>query len=75
MLLKEAVKNTRMEALLSQEEFAKELQVSVISVNRWENGKAKPNLKAMRALKAFCVKHALNYLPIEETWLSYKTAK
>ena len=63
MSLSEAIKNTRMKALLSQEEFAKELHVSVGTINRWEHGKSKPNIKA------FCADNSLPYENIESPWL------
>ncbi len=72
MSLEEAIKNTRMKSLLSQEDFAKKLNVSVGSINRWENGKTKPNLIAMKAIKAFCEEHDLDYSVIENEWLNYK---
>ncbi len=72
MSLEEAIKNTRMKSLLSQEDFAKKLNVSVGSINRWENGKTKPNLIAMKAIKAFCEENNLDYSVIETEWLSYK---
>lgn len=72
MSLKEAIKITRMKSLLSQEDFAKELNVSVGSINRWENGKTKPNLIAMKAIKSFCEENNLDYSIIEREWLSYK---
>ncbi len=72
MSLEEAIKNTRMKSLLSQEDFAKKLNVSVGSINRWENGKTKPNLIAMKAIKAFCEEQNLDYSVIETEWLNYK---
>ena len=38
MSLSELVRNMRNRALLSLEEFAKLLNVSVGTINRWENG-------------------------------------
>lgn len=72
MSLEEAIKNTRMKSLLSQEDFAKKLNVSVGSINRWENGKTKPNLIAMKAIKAFCEENNVDYSAIETEWLNYK---
>ena len=60
-----------MKCLLSQEDFAKKLNVSVGSINRWENGKTKPNLIAMKAIKAFCEENRMDFQQIEEEWLSY----
>ena len=53
MQLPEAIKITRQKAFMSQEEFARELGVSVSTINRWETGKVKPNLTAMKSLKQF----------------------
>ena len=69
MSLSEEIKNTRMKSLLSQEEFAKKLNVSVGSINRWENGKTKPNIIAMKAIKSFCEENNLEYALIEKEWL------
>lgn len=71
MSFSESIKLLRKKALLSQEEFAKELGVSVISINRWENGRTKPNLTAMKAIKAFCMKNNLPYEVIEDKWIGY----
>ena len=72
MSLSEAIKNTRQMALLSQEDFAKELHVSVGSINRWENGKTIPNITAMKSLKAFCEAQNLPYGAIQIEWIKEK---
>ena len=72
MSLSEAIKNTRQMALLSQEDFAKELHVSVGSINRWENGKTVPNIMAMKSLKAFCEAQNLPYETIQTEWIKEK---
>lgn len=69
MTLCETLKNTRNRALLSQEDFAKELAVSVATINRWENGKAKPNIAAMKKIKAFCESKGISFEEIEAAWL------
>ena len=33
------IKNIRLEAKMNQEQFAKALGTTVLSINRWENGK------------------------------------
>ena len=71
MLLSEALKMTRQKAFLSQETFANELNVSVSTINRWETGKAKPNLTALKNIKIFCEKHNLPYRDVEKEWFSY----
>ena len=52
--LSELIRIMRKKALLSQEDFAKVLNVSVGTINRWENAKTKPNITAMKKIKAFC---------------------
>ena len=46
-----AIKELRDVLLLSQDELAKLLDVSVQTVNRWENDKHDPTIKAKRKLK------------------------
>lgn len=50
----EAIKEIRKKAFMSQEKFAKEIEVSFTTVNRWETGKTKPNYKTIRKLNEFC---------------------
>lgn len=71
MHLNEIIKITRQKAFLSQETFAKELKVAVSTINRWENGKSKPNLSAMKSLKSFCDNHGLSYKDIEQAWFDF----
>ena len=69
MAFAEIIRITRQRAFLSQEAFAKEINSSVASINRWENGRGKPNLTAMKHIKEFCEKHNLPYEEIEKEWL------
>ncbi len=73
MTLSEAIKVTRQKALMSQEDFAKAVEVSLASVNRWECGKSRPNLTAMKAIKKFCECNKLPYEDIEKEWISHST--
>ena len=57
MTFAEALKRTRQRTFLSQGAFAKEVNVSFSTVNRWESGKTKPNLIAMKNIKEFCEKN------------------
>lgn len=41
---------------ISQEDLARELGVSLASVNRWEHGQAKPSKLAKAQLEAFCAR-------------------
>lgn len=70
MSLSNCIRLTRQKALLTQDGFAEALQVSLVSVNRWETGRAIPNLKAMKAIKSFCIDNDLDYDLIEKEWLS-----
>lgn len=69
MTLSEDIRIIRQKSLLSQDEFADQLDVSLSTVNRWETGKARPNLAAMRRIKYFCDQNNLNYNSIEREWL------
>lgn len=69
MSLAESIKNMRLKALISQEMLAKSLDVSVGTINRWENGKTKPNITAMKKIKEFCKENDLPYEGIESEWL------
>lgn len=44
------IKKLRQKLFISQKELAEELNVSVVTVNRWENGKFEPTLKLKRRL-------------------------
>ena len=47
----EEIKKLRECALLTQMEFSEIVGVAFSTVNRWEAGKARPNIKAMKILK------------------------
>ena len=68
MQLAEVIRVTRQKAFLSQESFASEIGVAVSTINRWETGKSKPNLSAMKHIKQFCENHQLPYETIEAEW-------
>lgn len=70
MLFSDNIKIMRQKQFLSQAAFAKELEVSVSTVNRWEIGKSVPNLSTMKRIKEFCDRNNVNYVPIEESWLA-----
>lgn len=67
----EEVKKIRQRCFLTQENFAKEIGVAFSTVNRWESGRTKPNLCAMKNIKIFCEKHNIEYTKVEETWLNF----
>ena len=81
MILPEEIKRLRTRYFLTQEDFANKygeeellrvLDVAFSTVNRWEQGKSKPNLVAMKNIKAFCDENDIAYKEIEEAWLNYK---
>lgn len=61
MAFSEDIKRIRRKALMTQEDFAKEIGVSCITVTRWETGKAKPNLKTMRLIDDYCKKNKVDF--------------
>lgn len=60
------IKAIRLHAGLNQQEFAKKLEVSFATVNRWENTKATPNKLAQTKLYEFCKE---NNIPVAEMTL------
>lgn len=69
MNLSSSIKLIRQKELLSQQEFANELQVGLTTVNRWEGGKSVPNISAMKKIKVYCEKKGLDYDLVEKEWL------
>ncbi len=51
------IKDLRDKLLLTQTELAEELEVSFASVNRWENGRTAPTIKAKRKIRELCKKN------------------
>ncbi len=66
MSFSDDIKTIRKKCFLSQEAFAKELGIAFSTVNRWENGKAKPNYKTMKLIDDFCKKQGIDFDVIEE---------
>lgn len=71
MSVSNEVKRIRQLALLTQEDFARTLKVSFSTVNRWENGKGKPGMTAMKALRDFCDQHSIPYEGLRDAWCDY----
>lgn len=61
MSFAEDIKRVRIKSIMTQEDFAKELGVSFATVNRWETGKAKPGIKAMRLIDDYCKKNNIDF--------------
>ena len=70
MKISESIKIARQNAFLTQEEFAKELNVSACTVNRWEMSKARPNNNAMKHIKVFCESNGIDFEEIKTAWIS-----
>lgn len=62
----EDIKQIRRKAFMTQEDFAKEIGVSFATVNRWETGKARPNLKTMKLIDDYCKKNEIDFDISEE---------
>lgn len=75
MSFPEEIKKIRQRSFLTQQDFVKKIGVAFSSVNRWETGRAKPNLKAMKNINTFCLDNNIPYETIEEAWLNYKIEK
>ena len=71
MTFAEELKRIRQRKFLSQDAFAREVNVSFSTVNRWESGKTKPNLSAMKSIKEFCDRNHEDSSTIEEKWLTF----
>lgn len=70
MKLNECIKVARQNAFMTQEEFAKALNVSACTVNRWEMGKSKPNNAAMKNIKTFCESNGIAFEDVKAAWIS-----
>ena len=70
MSLCNEIKLTRQKSFMTQEEFAKELKVSIATINRWETGKARPNMTAIKRIKSFCITNNLSFEQMESEWLN-----
>lgn len=55
------IKQLRLNGFFTQEEFAKKLGVTTVTVARWESGKTTPSLKVMRKIDAFCKENQLDF--------------
>lgn len=46
---------------MTQNELAIKLCVSIVTVNRWENRKAVPSIKARKKIAALCAEYGVIY--------------
>lgn len=68
MTCSEEIKKIRQKCFLSQEALGRELGVSFSSINRWESGKTKPNMSAMKKIKDFCKTQGIDFSALEAEW-------
>lgn len=61
------IKTWRHRLRMTQEEFAREIAVTVSTVNRWENGHAAPSKLAWRSVREFARKRGLVGNPFRKT--------
>lgn len=54
------IKTIRQSARMNQEQFAKALGTTALSINRWENGKTQPNKMAQTQLFEFCKRNNID---------------
>lgn len=58
--MKELIKKIRNSVSMNQEQFAECLGTTVLSINRWENGKTEPNKMAQKQLYQFCKDNSID---------------
>lgn len=71
MSFSDEIRLTRQKALMTQDEFAKEIKVSVATINRWEKGKARPNITAIKHIKEFCKINNYPFDTLENEWIKW----
>jgi len=54
--LPDLIRDIRQQVALSQEDLARQLNVSYATINRWENAHARPSKLAKSQLEAFCAR-------------------
>ena len=59
MKLSDALKNIRNKLSISQEQFARDLNVSYTTINRWENNRTSPSRLAKMRIAEYCAKKKL----------------
>lgn len=68
----EIVKTVREKSGMSQEDLARALNVSFATINRWENGKTRPNKLTQTVFFDYCKKQGLDIENLkgmeESTW-------
>ena len=71
--MKDLIREIRAQARMSQEQFASALGTTVISINRWENGKSTPNQMAQTNLYQFCKNNAIDVAAMMTEAIRYES--
>ena len=66
MIFSKTLKCIRKQLNLTQEQFARELNVSFSTINRWENGRTTPSTLAKKQILDYCKSKCVNNSVIEE---------
>lgn len=66
MTFAEIIKNIRMQKNYTQEQLARELNVSFSTINRWENNHAVPSKLAKMRLLDYCKRNFINCDDLQE---------
>lgn len=66
MSFSEILKSIRKQKKYTQEQFARELNVSFSTINRWENGRTEPSILAKMRLLEYCKKNGIEEMIIME---------
>lgn len=61
MEFSEKVKFARKKLYLSQDSLAKQIGISFVTINRWENGHGHPNLVMEAKFNDFCEKNGIKF--------------
>lgn len=69
MSIGKEIKTIRQKAFMTQMEFAKKIDVSFSTVNRWEADKTKPNIVAMKKINIFCNENGISFDNLQKVWL------
>lgn len=60
MMFSEMLKQIRIQQNYTQEQFARELNVSFSTINRWENGRTEPSGLAKMRLLEYCKRNCVD---------------
>lgn len=73
--MKQLIRMIRQKSNMNQEQFAKALGTTPLSINRWENEKATPNKMAQIQLFEFCKKHNIDLFEYIAEQVKYKPTR